>query len=144
MSNCGSDSDGIRYIVVPELIQINEEMLRLTPGEPFGIRDYGLLESAQQKPCMHRYYNQTEDLATLASVLGMGLVQNHPFLNANKRTAADAVYRFLMLNGYELTMPGQDIVQLWEGAAKHIYNQEEIANLLAYWLREYDSSSLND
>lgn len=144
MSYCGSDSDGIRYIVVPELIQINQEMLRLTPGEPFGIRDQGGLESAQQKPCMHRYYNQTEDLATLASVLGMGIVQNHPFLNANKRTAADAVYRFLLLNGYELTMPEHDIVQLWEGVATHNYNEEEIASLLAYWLREYDTSNLND
>ncbi|WP_075879687.1 type II toxin-antitoxin system death-on-curing family toxin [Vreelandella massiliensis] len=141
MSDCGSESDGIRYLVVPELIQINQEMLRLTPGEPFGIRDQGGLESALQKPCMHRYYNQTEDLATLASVLG--IVQNHPFMNANKRTAADAVYRFLLLNGYELTMPEQDIVQLWEGAAMHAYNEEDIANLLAYWVREYDSSRLN-
>ncbi|ELY22309.1 type II toxin-antitoxin system death-on-curing family toxin [Vreelandella titanicae] len=144
MSDCGSDNDGIRYIVVPELVQINKEMLRLTPGEPFGIRDQGGLESAQQKPCMHRYYTQTEDLATLASVLGMGLVQNHPFLNANKRTAADAVYRFLLLNGYELTMPDRDIILLWEGAATHAYNEEDIASLLAYWLREFDSSSLND
>jgi len=144
MSNCGSDSDGIRYIVVPELIQINQEMLRLTPGEPFGIRDQGGLESAQQKPCMHRYYTQTEDLAMLASVLGFGIVQNHPFLNANKRTAADAVYRFLLLNGYELTMPDQDIVVLWEGVAMHDYSEDEVASLLAYWLREFDTSTLND
>ena len=144
MSNCGSDSDGIRYIVVPELIQINQEMLRLTPGEPFGIRDQGGLESAQQKPCMHRYYTQTEDLAMLASVLGFGIVQNHPFLNANKRTAADAVYRFLLLNGYELTMPDHDIVVLWEGVAMHDYSEDEVASLLAYWLREFDTSTLND
>lgn len=144
MSNCGSDSDGIRYIVVPELIQINQEMLRLTPGEPFGIRDQGGLESAQQKPCMHRYYTQTEDLAMLASVLGFGIVQNHPFLNANKRTAADAVYRFLLLNGYELTMPDQHVVVLWEGVAMHDYSEEEVASLLAYWSRVFDTSTLND
>lgn len=144
MSDCGSDSDGIRYIIVPELIQINKEMLRLTPGEPFGIRDQGGLESAQQKPCMHIYYTQNDDLATLATVLGMGIVQNHPFLNANKRTAADAVYRFLLLNGYELTMPEQDIVTLWEGVAMHVYKEGEIADLLHYWLREYDLSCLNN
>ncbi|WP_447928063.1 type II toxin-antitoxin system death-on-curing family toxin [Vreelandella sp. EE27] len=144
MSGCGSDNDGIRYLVVLELIEINKEMLRLTPGEPFGICDQGGLESAQQKPCMHRYYTQTEDLAMLASVLGFGIVQNHPFLNANKRTAADAVYRFLLLNGYELTMPGQDVVLLWEGVAMHEYSEKDVASLLAYWSREFDTSSLND
>lgn len=143
MSDC-DDNAGIRYLVVPELIEINKEMLRLTPGEPFGVMDQGLLESAQSRPCVYRFYEQTEDIFVLAAVLGSGLVKNHPFRNANKRTAADAVHRFLILNGWECTAPEDDCVAMYLAIANHQHSDEEFADWLAHWSREYDTSKLND
>nr|WP_267966015.1 type II toxin-antitoxin system death-on-curing family toxin [Halomonas aerodenitrificans] len=129
---------------VADIISANRRMLELTPDEPFGIIDEGGLESAQQRPCMHRWYKQTDDMFTLAAVLGAGIVQNHCFLNANKRTAAACVFDFLMLNGWELTAPEADLVQMYEGLATHEYNEEEFAEWLAYWSREFDTSKLNE
>lgn len=54
---------------------------------------------------MVRWYEQTNDMFVLASVLIESLIQNHPFANANKRTAMMAGAVFLLLNGYELTAP---------------------------------------
>ena len=123
---------------------MNERMLALTPKEPFGILNHGALESAQQRPCLYRYYQQTDDMFILAAVFGSSLVQNHCFMNANKRTAAGCVFDFLMLNGWELTAPSDDVVQMYEGLATHEYSEEEFADWLAYWSREYDTSQLND
>nr|WP_269558016.1 type II toxin-antitoxin system death-on-curing family toxin [Halomonas sp. 1513] len=127
-----------------DIVTTNRRMLELTPEEPFGIIDQGALESAQQRPCTHRYYEQTDDIFTLAAVLGEGLVQNHCFLNANKRTAAECVYVFLLLNGWELTAPGHEVVTIYEGVATHEYTAEELADWLAGWSREFDTSALND
>ncbi|MEQ5801299.1 type II toxin-antitoxin system death-on-curing family toxin [Halomonas sp. H10-9-1] len=123
---------------------MNERMLALTPEEPFGILNHGALESAQQRPCLYRYYQQTDDMFILAAVFGSSLVQNHCFMNANKRTAAGCVFDFLMLNGWELTAPSDDVVQMYEGLATHEYSEKEFADWLAYWSREYDTSQLND
>ncbi|MCM2973515.1 type II toxin-antitoxin system death-on-curing family toxin [Larsenimonas suaedae] len=119
-------------------------MLALTPHEPFGILNQSGLDSAQCRPAQFAYFQQTHDIFTLAAVLGEALVQNHCFMNANKRTAAGCVYEFLMLNGWELTAPGDDVVILWEGVAMHEYELDEIADWLAYWSREFDTSKLND
>lgn len=37
-----------------------------------------------------------------ASALGFSLIQNHPFVDGNKRTGHAALEMFLVLNGYEI------------------------------------------
>jgi death-on-curing protein len=37
-----------------------------------------------------------------AATLGFSLIQNHPFVDGNKRTAHAAMETFLVLNGYQL------------------------------------------
>lgn len=37
-----------------------------------------------------------------AASLGFSLIQNHPFVDGNKRTAHAALETFLVLNGYEI------------------------------------------
>jgi death-on-curing protein len=37
-----------------------------------------------------------------AAALGHGLIQNHPFLDGNKRIGHAAIEVFLVLNGYEI------------------------------------------
>jgi len=142
--SCGDQNgDGIRYLVVDDIISMNRLMLDLTPNEPFGIIDRNGIESAQQRPCVYRYYAQTDDIFSLAAVFGSSLIQNHCFMNANKRTAAGCVFDFLMLNGWELTAPEADVVLMYEGVATHEYSDTEFADWLAYWSREFDTSELN-
>ena len=44
-----------------------------------------------------------------AARLGFGLVQNHPFVDGNKRIGAHAMLVFLSLNGVELTYTQQEL-----------------------------------
>lgn len=135
---------GIRFLPVHDIVSMNLKMLELTPDEPHGIINQGGLESAQSRPAQHLYFAQSDDIFMLAAVLGGALIQNHCFVNANKRTAAGSVFEFLMLNGWELTAPDHEVVQMYEGMATHEYTEKELADWLAHWSREYDTSKLND
>jgi death on curing protein len=72
-------------------------------GEPFFVRDRGLLESALARPLNHWSYGET-DLAFLAVALLLGIARNHPFGQGNKRTAFAAAAYFLKLNGYHFSV----------------------------------------
>ena len=136
--------NGIRYLPVCDIISMNHRMLELTPGEQFGILNQSGLESAQFRPAQHCYYEQCDDVFTLAAVLGEALVQNHCFNNANKRTAAGCVYDFLALNGWELTAPEDDTVAMYLGIATKEYSLTEFSDWLFGWSREFDTSMLNN
>ncbi|EDT7147409.1 type II toxin-antitoxin system death-on-curing family toxin, partial [Salmonella enterica subsp. enterica] len=100
------------------------------------------LSSSQSRPSTIRYYEQTDDMFRLSAVLIESLIQNHPFANANKRTAMMAGYVFLLLNGYELTAPSDEVVTIAEGLARKDYSVEDLENWLCHWSREYDSRTL--
>lgn len=68
------------------------------------MRDSGLLESAIAKPLNHWAYGE-DDIVVLAVKLLLGIAQNHPFEQGNKRTAFTAAATFLEMNGYELDAP---------------------------------------
>ena len=38
-----------------------------------------------------------------ASAVGFSIIQNHPFVDGNKRTGHAAIETFLVLNGYEIS-----------------------------------------
>jgi death-on-curing protein len=81
---------------------LHDESLAEHGGAP-GLRDEGLLDSALARPRHLVAYGQPEpDLAALAAAYGIGLAQNHPFVDGNKRLAFLAVGLFLLLNGHRL------------------------------------------
>ena len=43
-----------------------------------------------------------ETLAEKAAALGFSIIQNHAFVDGNKRSGHAAMERFLLLNGYEI------------------------------------------
>ncbi len=62
------------------------------------------LESALARPVNYWHYGET-DAVVLAVTLMVGIGQNHPFLQGNKRCAFAAADYFLYLNGYDLNIP---------------------------------------
>jgi death-on-curing protein len=88
------------------LIDLNRELVAVT-GEPHGLRDSGLLESAAAKPINHFHYGE-QDMVVLAITLLLGVGRNHPFVQGNKRTPFAAAEDFLHLNGYELAAPDSE------------------------------------
>ena len=85
------------------VIRFNQRAVADT-GEPYFLRDAGLLDSAVARPQNHWAYGE-EDLAFLATALLLGIARNHPFGQGNKRTAFAAAEYFLFLNGWRLDAP---------------------------------------
>jgi death on curing protein len=72
-------------------------------GERQFLRDRGLLESALARPQNAFAYGE-EDVVVLAVRLLAGVAQAHAFEQGNKRTAFEAMWHFLRLNGYDLAI----------------------------------------
>ncbi len=78
-------------------------MLLLQSGGIAGIRDMGALESAITQPLMT--FGETElypSLVEKAAALAYSLIQNHPFVDGNKRIGHAVMEVMLALNGYEI------------------------------------------
>ncbi|MFO7970834.1 MAG: type II toxin-antitoxin system death-on-curing family toxin [Desulfobacterales bacterium] len=70
-------------------------------GGSLGIRDAGLLSSALARPQNQAAYGEPS-VFDLAAAYAFGVIQNHPFVDGNKRVGFLAAYAFLDLNGWEL------------------------------------------
>lgn len=86
-----------------QILMLHSALIRETGGLD-GLRDEGLLESALEAP--FQSFGETDAYPSIqqkGSRLGFGLIQNHAFLDGNKRIGAHAMLVFLSLNGIELT-----------------------------------------
>jgi death-on-curing protein len=98
-----------RWLTPAEVEELNALIVAET-GEPHGVRDRGLLESACHRPYHRHAYEGANDVVILAADLLFGIAQNHPFLQGNKRTGFEAALLFLEANGYEFV--AEDRVEL--------------------------------
>jgi len=71
----------------------------LLHGGAVGLRDAGLLESALARPKQLDAYGEAVDVVDLAAAYTRGVVQNHPFVDGNKRTGFVLGVLFLEING---------------------------------------------
>lgn len=75
-------------------------------GGAQGTRDAGLLDSAPARPKnLWAYADPKPDLAALAASYAFGLVNNHPFVDGNKRTGFVLIRTFLLLNAHDIEAP---------------------------------------
>ena len=92
----------MRYLTLNEVIKLHDYHIQQSGGSS-GIRDKGALESAIAQP--HVTFDGKELYPTLvekAVALGFSLIQNHAFVDGNKRVGHAAMETFLVLNGYEI------------------------------------------
>jgi death-on-curing protein len=85
------------YLTVAEVIAIHHHQIE-EYGGAHGLRDQGALEAAVFRP-QTGYYN---DLSEEAAALLESLVNNHAFLDGNKRVGFAAMHTFLLVNGFDL------------------------------------------
>ncbi|HVR28031.1 MAG TPA: Fic family protein [Thermoanaerobaculia bacterium] len=87
----------IRQVLRVRALQIDEF------GGSAGVRDRGVLESALARPqTTFDGEDLYRDLADKAAALLHSLVQNHPFLDRNKRVGAMATELFVFANEHAL------------------------------------------
>jgi len=92
-----------RYLSLAEVLELHRRIVVRTSG-PTALRDLGALESAVAQPrASFAGEDLYPDLASKATALAFSLINNHPFVDGNKRVGHAALETFLMLNGYELS-----------------------------------------
>ena len=92
----------MRYLTLGEILAIYRRVMDQSGGM-MGVRDVGALESSVSQPRMSFEGNDLYmTLAEKAASLGYSIIQNHPFIDGNKRTGHAAMEMFLLLNGYEI------------------------------------------
>ena len=89
-----------RWLREDVVIAMHGEQIAEHGGSP-GIRDAGLLSSALARPQNQVAYGKPS-VFNLAAAYAFGVIQNHPFVDGNKRAGFLAAYVFLDLNGWEL------------------------------------------
>lgn len=89
-----------RWLREDVVIAMHGEQIAEHGGSP-GIRDAGLLSSALARPQNQAAYGKPS-VFNLAAAYAFGVIQNHPFVDGNKRAGFLAAYVFLDLNGWEL------------------------------------------
>jgi death-on-curing protein len=85
------------YPTVAEVVAIHHYQIEEYGGE-HGMLSQGALEAAVFRP-QTGYYN---DLSEEAAALLESLVNNHPFVDGNKRVGFAAAHTFLLVNGFDL------------------------------------------
>jgi death-on-curing protein len=86
------------YVTTADALFFHKQLIERYGGAP-GIRDVGALESALHRPQTGYYDTIVHEAAALLE----SLVQNHPFIDGNKRTAFAVVDVFLRINGHNIT-----------------------------------------
>ncbi len=90
------------WLLKPAVLAVHDLLISRFGGSS-GIRDEGLLDSALARPNNIHHYDDCGDVSTLAAAYAAGIIQNHPFIDGNKRIGFMAAYMFLDLNGATLT-----------------------------------------
>src|SRR5580658_10145567 len=86
------------YLTTADALFFHQQLIERYGGAP-GVRDVGALESALHRPQTGYYDTLIHEAAALLE----SLVQNHPFVDGNKRVAFAVVDVFLRINGYVIT-----------------------------------------
>lgn len=98
------------YLTVVELLAIHHRLIEEFGGAS-GVRDGGALESALFRP-QTGYYR---DVIHEAAALFESLVQNHPFVDGDKRVAFAAMDVFLRINGHVLEVDDDEAYEFIVG-----------------------------
>jgi death on curing protein len=120
------------FLGVEAVYEIQRDQVRRYGGSE-GVRDVGLLESALAMPkASFGGHYLHEDLFEMAAAYLYHIVQNHPFVDANKRAGLVAAVTFLDLNGTEVTADEDEAADLVLEVAQGMSNKAAIA----WFLRE--------
>ena len=122
-------------LVAEDVLDIHVLVLCEGGGGAPGVRDLGLMESALGR--MDAGFGGESlypGLFEKAAALLEALVQNHPFVDGNKRTALMAAATLLEYNGVWLAYGPEDAVALTVGIAKHEVSLGEVGE----WLRGHE------
>ena len=93
-------ADPLWYPSVEDVVAIHDEVVAEYPDTPAGVRNRGDIEFALNYIEAGSFGSTPDTIHKKAYHLLRLLVANHPFVDANKRTALNVAVVFYFLNGY--------------------------------------------
>jgi len=120
----------MRYLSLEEILSLHSLLIAQSGGSN-GLRDRGALESAVAQPeASFGGEDLYPGLNAKAGALGHSLIQNHPFLDGNKRIGHAAMEVFLILNGFEIEATVDEQEELIIGVASSRVSRNELSEWL--------------
>lgn len=115
-----------------DIIRIHEIVLRATGGST-GLRDAGVLEMCANRPSASFGGKELyPDVHTKAAALLESVARNHPFVDANKRTAFMSALYVLENNGYKTFFDNKDV----ENSMVRFVTEKPPLEEIAAWLKK--------
>jgi death-on-curing protein len=106
---------------------IHQEQLK-EHGGTFGIRDEDTLEASLARP-QQKFNYETPDIADLAAAYAFALTTSHAFNDANKRTAYVTATVFAELNGWDLYLPTDELMNTMVAVATGACSEADLARI---------------
>lgn len=111
-------------------------------GGAHGVRDPGAFDGALQAPRNYWNYSDleldSETLGTLAAIYWFHVSGNHPFIDGNKRTAFLGAKSFLNINGLDLDIENNQIIELGLSVASGKLSRDELISAVLPFVVELD------
>jgi death-on-curing protein len=130
--------ESLQWLTLDQVLEINQGELELHRKED-GLRDKGLLLSALNRPYNMLNYGRYLDIPALSAVYATGIIQNHPFIDGNKRTGFLTSVTFLILNGFRFDATEKDAAEIFLKLANNEIDEEMLVN----WFRVNSSEILS-
>jgi len=119
-----------RFVSKRVLLAIHRDLIESFGGAP-GIRDERALDSALAQPmATFRGRMLHPTIPEQAAAYLFHLVQNHPFVDGNKRVGFAAMDVFLRSNGHQLKMKDAEAHQMVVAVAAGELSKEELSRRL--------------
>lgn len=123
------------FLGLEEVLALHNHQIALYGGLD-GLRDTGLLQSALAMPqatfggvLLHG------TLAEMAAAYLFHLARNHPFIDGNKRVALASALAFLELNGLDLSVERDELIELVLRVASGSASKAELGWFIGTHLR---------
>lgn len=123
----------LSYLSEAELIAVNHEMVAKYGGL-HGVRDLNFLQLAVGRPQMSAGLKDAYPTIYLkAAAMFHSIINNHPFLDGNKRTSLFSAVLFLEYNGYRINFQKKEAIEFTLKAHNDDWSVEQIAD----WIKKH-------
>ena len=123
----------LKYLSEAELVAINHEMIA-EYGGLHGVRDLNFLRLAVGRPQMSAGLEDAYPTIYLkAAAMFHSIINNHPFLDGNKRTSLFSALIFLEYNGCAVKFTKKEAIEFTLKAHNEDWTVEQIAS----WIKKH-------
>jgi death-on-curing protein len=124
----------MKTISLEELLVFHRKIIEKTGGSK-GIRDLNLIESALNRAFVtFESKDLYKDVIDKIAAITYGLIQNHGFVDGNKRIGIAVLLFLLELNELKIRYSQKELIKLGLGIADGLMTEENLRN----WIRHHE------